>query len=155
MRELSFLEIVVPLMWVFCLIPAEIYRNYYIIEVLKKRPVYALSVLYRIIAMVLLNLLMVRGISIELTCLMVASFAVFFDPILNKVRKKKSPLLYLNRTTGGWHDDLFVKMGDGVYQVYLVGEVLFLMLSIQTYLIGWDGFVSQLNGTYDWSNYLW
>lgn len=154
MRELSALEVLIPLFWFFIVLPAEVWRNWYIIVREKRRPVYRNSTIFRIIAVILLVLpiFLEKGVWIEPALFMVATFGVFFDPTLNKSRGL--PLFYINTKNPGWWDWALGKIG-GLYQLYLFGEVLFLVLCIQTYLIGWEGFIAQVNGTYDWSNYLW
>jgi hypothetical protein len=154
MRNLSTIEVVIPLIWFLMVLPAEIYRNYYIIVKKRRRPNYAKSTILRIVVggVLILPIYLLEGVWVELAWLMLATFAVFFDPSLNKARGL--PLTYINTKKPGWWDWTLNKLG-GLYQLYLFGEVLFLMVAIQTYLIGWDAFIAQVNGTYNWNNYLW
>jgi hypothetical protein len=154
MRELSLIEIIIPILWFFGCLPAEIWRNYHIIEVLKRRPNYLKSTILRVIVggLLILPIFLTKGVWLEPACFMLSSFGVFFDPTLNKLRGHS--LFHFNVKTPGWYDWTMNKLG-GLYQVYLLGEVLFLMVSIQNYLIGWDAFVAQVNGTYNWNTFLW
>lgn len=153
MRAFTPVDIVFPLL-LLLLIGVEVWRNYYIIEVKKKRPNYLLSNILRVVVLILLNFLYERGfsLSLELSLLALGLFAVLFDPILNLSRGK--PLLYYNYKTGAWLETLIARF-DSLYGLYLFLEILFLLVVINIYVVGWYNFVAQVNGTYNWNNYIW
>lgn len=134
-------------------IAIEIYRNYYIIIIKKKRPNYLFSNILRIVVLIVLNLLYCKSISTEYTFLCIALFAVLFDPFL-ALSEGKSPF-YINRTaSAGWYDKFLTSLGN-LYIMYVWTEVIILLLALTTYYAGFGGLIDMITGDYNWNNWIW
>lgn len=150
-------EIIFAIIWQI-LILVEVFRNYYIIEKLKKRPDYLISNVYRIITLGIVNIIYASittsGIvSIEFVLFQMFSFGAEFDPLLNFLRKK--PLVYVNTTNPSWFDRILGKLSYPALQMFFIGELMAATISFDIFIVKFGGFIDQMNGTYDWNNWIW
>lgn len=120
------------LLWLI-FIGVDVYRNYYLIEVKKTRPIYIQSFILRWMVAILHGILFdPRNVAdcIPVFIFQVTSFWLLFDLILNYLRKK--PMLYMGDQSG-WIDRTFTWINSDAFLFFC--KVLALVLCVFSVIV--------------------
>jgi hypothetical protein len=120
------------ILW-FVFIGLESYRNYYLIEVKKSRPIYIQSFIGRCMAAILHGVLFDPQVMADYAPVFffqLTSFWILFDLSLNYFRKK--PLLYMGEKSG-WIDRAFIWLNSDAWLFFC--KVLSLVVCVFSIIV--------------------
>ncbi len=141
------------LYWIPFIIIMAIY-NWYLIKKLNKHPDYDLHNLIKLIIGFIF--LILTRFNLWFIPYAFFSYGFIFDPLLNILRKE--PLLYLgsgsnSAKTDRWELKL-VSKGLPLQAIFFLEGILALFF-MNLFYVGGKGFIQQIQGTYNWDNFLW